>query len=77
MSKFWLHTSCPSTKFCVEIDVKFLGELSEKASKDLEKLTQEIYRESGAEFNIKSPKQLSDILFVQMKLPVIKKTKTG
>ncbi len=61
----------------VAIDLQFLKELSENAAEDLEKLTQAIYREAGEEFNINSTKQLADVLFIQMKLPVIKRTKTG
>ncbi|MDD5218878.1 MAG: DNA polymerase, partial [Candidatus Omnitrophica bacterium] len=61
----------------VHLDLKFLKELSDNAAKDLENLTQEIYREAGEEFNINSTKQLADILFVKMKLPIIKRTKTG
>ncbi len=40
-------------------------------------LTQEIYNLAGEEFNIKSPKQLGELLFEKLKLPVIKKTKSG
>ena len=49
-----------------------------KTLKDgLELLTKEIYDIAGEEFNINSPKQLGEILFEKMKLPVIKKTKSG
>ncbi len=49
-----------------------------KALKDgLDLLTQKIYELAGEEFNINSPKQLGEILFEKMKLPVIKKTKSG
>lgn len=61
----------------VKIDLKFLAGLSEKLSGDLERLTREIYREAGEEFNINSTKQLAEIFFVKMKFPVIKRTKTG
>ncbi len=37
----------------------------------------EIHRIAGREFNIGSPKQLAEILFNELKLPVIKRTKTG
>ena len=40
-------------------------------------LTQEIYNLAGQEFNINSPKQLGEILFEKLKLPVVKKTKNG
>ncbi len=43
----------------------------------LKQLTQEIYELAGEAFNINSPKQLAVILFEKLKLPVIKKTKTG
>ncbi len=61
----------------VNLDLKYLKQLSENASEGLENLTKKIYKEAGEEFNINSPKQLSEILFVKMKLPAIKKTKTG
>ena len=38
---------------------------------------QQIYQGAGEEFNINSPKQLGEILFEKLELPVIKKTKTG
>ena len=40
-------------------------------------LTKEIYDLAGIEFNINSPKQLGEILFERLGLPVIKRTKTG
>lgn len=43
----------------------------------LQSLEQEIYSTLGHEFNINSPKQLADILFDELQLPVIRKTKTG
>ncbi len=61
----------------VAIDRDYLGKLSKELEKKLEKLTKEIYEIAGVEFNINSPKQLSGILFEKLKLPVIKKTKTG
>ena len=61
----------------VAVDKGFLSELSEKLGRDLARLTKEIYKEAGEEFNINSTKQLSDILFTKLKLPVIKRTKTG
>ncbi len=40
-------------------------------------LTERIYFEADCEFNINSPKQLGEVLFEKMKLPAVKKTKTG
>ena len=45
--------------------------------KEIEKLTEKIYKLAGEEFNINSTKQLGAILFEKLKLPVIKKTKSG
>ncbi len=61
----------------VAIDRELLAEISEKLGRDLDRLTSQIYKEAGEEFNINSTKQLSDILFTKLKLPVIKRTKTG
>lgn len=61
----------------VSLDLKFLKELSDNAGKDLEGLSSAIIEEAGCEFNINSTKQLAEVLFVKMKLPSIKNTKTG
>ncbi|HHT51438.1 MAG TPA: DNA polymerase I [Eubacteriaceae bacterium] len=54
-----------------------LMKLSKEFGEKIEKLTLEIYELAGEEFNINSPKQLGHILFDVLKLPVIKRTKTG
>jgi DNA polymerase-1 len=62
----------------VKIDVGRLGELSRNFGEQTQRLEQEIYVMAGREFNIASPRQLQEVLFVQQKLPVIKRTaKTG
>ena len=62
----------------VKIDVGRLAELSRNFGEQIERLEQEIYAMAGRPFNIASPRQLQDILFVEQKLPVIKRTaKTG
>ena len=61
----------------VYVDRKHLTELSSKIDKQLLRLEKNIYVLADEEFNINSPKQLSVILFEKLKLPVIKKTKTG
>ena len=48
-----------------------------KLKEEIEKLTKVIYEFAGEEFNINSPKQLGIILFENLKLPVIKKNKSG
>ncbi|GIP33734.1 DNA polymerase I [Paenibacillus sp. J2TS4] len=49
------------------------GELNER----IQDLVATIYDLAGGEFNINSPKQLGEVLFDKLQLPVIKKTKTG
>ncbi|MDD5428152.1 MAG: DNA polymerase I [Candidatus Omnitrophica bacterium] len=61
----------------VAIDKDYLVKLSKELEHKLDKLTKEIYELAGEEFNINSPKQLSKILFEKLKLPIVKKTKTG
>ncbi|OVE81573.1 DNA polymerase I [bacterium K02(2017)] len=59
------------------IDQKLLNKLQQEFEKRLEVLKKEIYKIANEEFNINSPKQLAVILFEKLKLPAIKKTKTG
>ena len=62
----------------VAIDKAFLKDMSKSMQKDLASLTKKIYTQAGdVEFNINSPKQLSEILFEKLELPIIKRTKTG
>ena len=61
----------------IKLDLVTLKELSKDTEKRLIKLIQDIYDISGTQFNINSPKQLRDILFEKLKLPVIKRSKTG
>lgn len=60
-----------------KIDMDILKNLGTKFDEEIGSLTEEIYDLAGEEFNIKSPKQLGEILFDKLDLPVIKKTKTG
>lgn len=61
----------------IKIDVNFLKEVSRRVNSRLGELKKTIYNLSETEFNINSPKQLSVVLFEKLKLPIIKKTKTG
>lgn len=61
----------------VFLDKQHLADLSKKIEKDLRKYERKIFEIADEEFNINSPKQLAVILFEKLKLPVIKKTKTG
>ena len=61
----------------VFLDKNHLVQLSKKIEVELKELEMKIYLLAEEEFNINSPKQLAVILFEKLKLPVIKKTKTG
>jgi len=61
----------------IGLDIELLGDLSKEMEKTLAAVTKTIHKEAGTEFNINSPKQLSEILFDKLRLPMVKKTKTG
>jgi len=61
----------------IKIDIDFFENLLVKTDKRLDELTKKIYELAGIQFNINSTKQLGNILFEKLKLPPIKKTKTG
>jgi DNA polymerase-1 len=61
----------------IRVDRARLGEFSRELEIHLDRTTREIYRLAGEEFNIGSPKQLAYILFEKLKLPPVKRTKTG
>jgi DNA polymerase-1 len=58
----------------IRVDVDRLGELSREFGQRMEGAQQQIFDLAGREFNIASPKQLQQVLFEDLKLPVIKKT---
>ncbi len=61
----------------ISLDVKVLTQLSRDIEKRLIRLIEDIYEQSGTQFNINSTKQLREILFERLKLPVVRKGKTG
>ncbi|MBQ2641981.1 MAG: hypothetical protein IJG15_08300, partial [Lachnospiraceae bacterium] len=61
----------------VRIQPEALRAYSERLGGRIDELEQQIYQETGATFNIASPKQLGEVLFERMGLPGGKKTKTG
>ena len=60
-----------------KIDTNELKILGKEYDEEIDSLTKEIYELAGSTFNINSPKQIGEILFEKLMLPVIKKTKTG
>ena len=59
------------------VDEDELNEFGKELTSQIEILTKVIHEMAGEEFNINSTKQLGEILFEKMQLPVIKKTKNG
>jgi DNA polymerase-1 len=61
----------------IKVDNKFLNTLSLKFKKKIEKIQKEIFKISKKEFNIASPKQLGEIIYNDLKIAGLKKTKKG
>tara|TARA_B100000029_G_scaffold132235_1_gene126072 strand:+ start:7 stop:1410 length:1404 start_codon:yes stop_codon:yes gene_type:complete len=61
----------------INIDVSFFQKLSDKIGKDIESVSKNIFSYTDLEFNINSPKQLSEVLFDQLELKPIKKRSTS
>lgn len=61
----------------VLIDAELLGQQSNQLGRRMLELEQKAYEFAGQPFNLNSPKQLGEIFFDKLKLPVIKKTPAG
>ena len=61
----------------VSLNSTFLKEMSTSLGTKLDSIQREIFQSIGHEFNLNSPKQLSDILFTELRLPTTKKTTLG
>src|SRR5262245_3622081 len=61
----------------VRIDAPKLAAQSQRLEQDVARRSKEIYEAAGGEFNINSPKQLAEVLFDKMQLPVLKRTGTS
>jgi len=61
----------------IKVDNKFLKILTEKFEKKIIKLEKEVYKISKKVFNIASPKQLGEIIYNELKIAVLKKTRKG
>lgn len=65
-------------EYCgVLIDAPRLSEMGESLQDEMAAVESRVHGFAGGPFNINSPKQLSQVLFEKLKLPVIRKTKTG
>ncbi|RKY47951.1 MAG: DNA polymerase I [Candidatus Neomarinimicrobiota bacterium] len=56
----------------VYVDIDYLKEMSQEISKKIDVLADNIYKVAGVEFNINSPKQLSEVLFEKLGLPRVR-----
>ena len=61
----------------IKVDDSYLKKLSKKFEERLIKIEKEIYKISGKKFNIGSPKQLGEIIYNDLKIAKLKKTKKG
>ncbi len=61
----------------IKVDGNRLIRMGQDLDEELDALTAQIYELAGQPFNINSPKQLGEILYDKLNLPVLKKTKTG
>jgi len=61
----------------IKVDNKFLKILSEKFEKKINKLEKEVFKISKKKFNIASPKQLGEVIYNDLKIAKLKKTKKG
>jgi DNA polymerase-1 len=61
----------------VNVDPSILRELGASMATSITALREQAVAEAGEDFNLDSPKQLGVILFEKLKLPIIKKTRTG
>ncbi len=63
----------------IALDVRLMARLSAEAEVDIKQLERDIYKLTGTEFNLNSPKQMKDVLFENMKLVPVenRRTKSG
>lgn len=61
----------------IYIDIPLLEEMKKSLNVSLKKIEEEAYVLAGGPFNLKSPKQLGELLFEKLQIPPPKKTKTG
>ncbi len=61
----------------IKVDQNYLKKLSKNFETRLKKIEKEIFKISGKEFNIGSPKQLGEIIYNDLKIAKLKKTKKG
>ena len=61
----------------VKVDPERLGEQSQELAEQMERVERQAFEEAGGEFNLGSPKQIQEILFERLGLPVLRRTPKG
>ncbi len=61
----------------VSLDIPFYKELENEFSTQIDEIEKEVFKVAGDKVNLRSPKQVGELLFEKLQLPVIRKTKTG
>ena len=61
----------------IKVDKDYLDKVATDLQKKIEVITKEIYELAGTTFNISSPKQLSEVLFIKLEIPYPKKVKNN
>ncbi len=61
----------------ISLDKKQLATMEKELEETIGNIEAEIFEETGEEINLNSPKQVGELLFTKLELPVVKKTKTG
>lgn len=61
----------------IALDIPFYKTLESEFSKQIEEIEEEVFKIAGDKINLRSPKQVGELLFEKLSLPVIRKTKTG
>ncbi|MBN1466202.1 DNA polymerase I [candidate division KSB1 bacterium] len=72
-----IHVLVAMERCGVAIDKPYMASISKDLQRELATVEKKIYELAGIKFNINSPRQLGKILFKDLNLPVIRKTKTG
>ena len=61
----------------IHLDAKFYRDIEIDFSRQIEEIENKIFEVAGDKINLRSPKQVGELLFEKLNLPVIRKTKTG
>ncbi len=61
----------------VSLDIPFYKQLENEFSTQIDEIEKEVFKVAGDKVNLRSPKQVGELLFEKLQLPVIRKTKTG